>query len=240
MDFWKGVLASIIATISFSLAVQLYRGSRGYLGIRKTIRLINDCNNSGIVNVFSSRQSYLKQKEHGTAANYISQTNSCLYYIGFWLASSTEVGTVLNKIETLIYESKKVYIVFIDPTFTPLLDQLSIYLGLSSVEITSRVEYALNKLIILKKGLSEKYSGNLIIKSHRVPLSTSAFIIDPEDKKKCKILIDYKIYGCSRDDSYGIEFKGRDKIITSKVINSYINICDNADEYHYPLNQKNP
>ena len=232
MDFWKGVLASIIATVIIAFIIWLYRGSRNYLGIRKTIRLINDCNKSGIVNIFSSRKSYTERKDHGTAANYISNSKFSVYYIGFWLASSAEVGEILEIIKRLVLSSKKVYIVFIDPKFSLLLDECSIYLGISSDEIKNRVDYSLNKLIDLKKELPENYCKNLTIKLHRVPLFASAFIIDYEQENECKVLVDYKIYGFSRDDSYGIEFRGRNKIIASKIINSYIKIYDNAKVYN--------
>jgi len=233
-----GVLASIIATFIISLFVWLYRGSKGYLGIRKTIRLINDCNKSGIINIFPSRKSYIERKDHGTASTYISQSKFSLYYIGFWLASSTEIGAILNEIKKLIFDSKKVFIVFIDPGASLLINQSSIYLGLSSDEIKIRVENSLNKLLMLKENIQEEYKNNLVIKLHRVPLSASAFIIDSEQEKDCKILIDYKIYGSSRDDSYGIEYKGRNKIIASKMISSYINICDNARELTKLVNKQ--
>jgi hypothetical protein len=229
MDFLMGILASIIAAIFCALFLWLYNGSKGYLGIRKTIRLINDCNKSGIVNVFSSRASYIEHKDHGTAAKYISRSKYSLLYVGFWLATGIEVGSIIEEIKKLVYNSKIVCIVFIDTASDKLLEQCSIYLGISPNELKIRVETSLEKLIQLKANLSNEYKKNLIIKKHNILLSASAFLIDIEQVKECSILVDYKLYGFSRDDGYGIEYKGT-KIMTSKIKQSYLRIREEAME----------
>jgi uncharacterized protein Veg len=98
------------------------------------------------------------------------------------------------------------------------------------IDIKDRVENSLTKFLELKKELPEGCKENLEIKLHNVPLYASAFLIDHENKNECKVLVDYKIYGSPRENSYGIEFRRNDKIITSKIIGSYIKIYANARE----------
>ena len=72
----------------------------------------------------------------------------------------------------------------------------------------------------LKKELGND-SKYLVIKVHDEPITTSAFLLDYNNKENCRALLDYKLFNKTRSDSYGIEFKNSNKIITNKIVESY-------------------
>ena len=93
-----------------------------------------------------------------------------------------------------------------------------------------RVKTVLEGLLGFKKTLGENEAKYLIIKVHKVPLSTTAFVIDCYQSKECRILLDYKVYNGNRESSYGIEYQDSERIITKKALDSYIAITESAHE----------
>jgi len=93
------------------------------------------------------------------------------------------------------------------------------------------VNYSINKLLQLKNELRNDIGKYITIKLHHVPLSASAFIIQQPDPKTSRILVDYKLYNFCRDESFGIEYQDKDKEITQKIVESYLQISYESDIY---------
>lgn len=227
-DFVCGVIASIVAAIICTIAVMLYRGFKGFPGIKMTLRLVNDCTRSGIINLFSSRKSYSEHKDHGSPSDYIKKAENKVVYVGFWLSHGTEVGAIVSTIKQMVLQNKEVSIVFINPNNDTILTSCSAFLGISRDEVKTRVNTAIKKLLQLYEELPTEYRHNLKIKIHDVPLTASAFLLDYESGKSCRILVDYKSYGFSREDSYGIEYKDSSKKLCKLLCDSYKKILNEA------------
>lgn len=221
----------LVGLITF-VATKMYIGHKNFKGIKNAARLNKDCYHGGIINIFPNRKAYSQHKDHGTSSEYILKAEHNILYIGFWLASGIEMGNLKESIKKLISEQKTVTLVFLNPYNPNSIETCSNYIGVSSESIKIRINTALGDILKFKNELPEDEKHYLIIKTHNIPLSTSAFIIDYNKTKKCRILLDYKIYNCSREDSYGIEFENTEKIITQKILKSYRNIDKQSKEIH--------
>lgn len=229
-----GIVGSIIGSIITLGFTKIFWGFKHFKGVKKVARLNRDCFKSGIINVFPNRESYIEHKDHGKSVTYISKANHSVLYVGYWLATSTEIGEVKNTIKKLVQKQITVTIVFISPNDKATLEICSKYINVDSNTISNRVKYVLEDVLKFKNSLNENEARYLVIKVHKVPLSTTAFIIDYSQSKECKILLDYKVYDGSRESSYGIEYQDSEKTITKKVLESYISISNSAQEVKNP------
>lgn len=230
-DLLIGVLGSIIGGIITWIALRIYTGGKYFGGLHRLARLIKDCSKAGLINVFPSRKTYLQHQDHGTAAEYIRKSNHSLYYVGYWLASSISFGEVIKSFDVLLKKQISITVVFIDPENQSILETCSKFLGTTSEELRSRILFSLKKLTELKESLEPEYQKFLTIKVHSVPLSSSAFLIQQNDKRETCVLMDCKLYDLCRDESYGFELKDETKEITKKVLESYLKICQEAKAY---------
>ncbi len=224
-----GIICNIIVAFLTWIITKTYHGYKSFKGIKHAARFNNDCFKAGIINVFPTRKTYGEHKDHGTSSEYISRAEHSVLYVGYWLASGTEMGNLKETIRNLTADRKTVSLIFINPYNDNSLLTCSDYIGISSEAIKSRVKTVIKDLLDFKKQLGEN-SHYLIIKIHEVPLSASAFILDDTTSKKCRILVDYKIYKKSREESYGIEFQDANKVITKRMLDSYKIIANEAKE----------
>lgn len=226
-----GVIGSVLGSIVTYIAIKIYNGGKHFGGVFRLIRLLHDCHCAGIINVFPNRKTYLQHKDHGTAAEYISKSERNLCYVGYWLASSISVGEIIKKFDMLARKQVSVTVVFIDPANKEILEACSKYLNVTSDELRKRVEFSLSKVVQLKKSLGKEFEKYITIKLHKIPLSASAFVIQQADPKRSRVLMDYKLFSLCRDESYGIEYQDATKDITQKAMESYLKICEEAQEY---------
>ena len=224
-----GVISSVVSALLTGIATKLYLGYKNFKGIKHAARFNKDCFDAGIINAFPTRKTYAQHKEHGTASEYISQAEHSVLYIGYWLASGIEMGNLKEAIRNLTKDKKTVSLVLINPYNKVALSTCTDYIGINSEKLKARVKGAIKELLDLKNQLGDD-SRYLIIKIHDVPLSASAFIIDDTTSEKCRILVDYKLYKKSRDESYGIEYQDTNKIVTKRLFDSYKSIVSDAKE----------
>lgn len=225
------IVSNIIVAILTFIATKLYFGYKNFKGIKGAARLNKDCFTGGIINIFPNRKAYAQHKDHGTSSEYVLKADHDMIYVGYWLASGTELGNLKKSIKVLVSKKKTVTLVFMNPYNNQSLTICSKYIGVSAQSIKSRILQVLKDLIELKSTLHDN-SRYLIIKVHDVPLATSAFLLDTNEITNCRILLDYKLYNGSREDSYGIEFENKEKDITNKVFKSYMSIEEGSTEIH--------
>lgn len=225
-----GVICTIISSILTIAITKLFLGYKNLHGIRKTARFHKDCYTSGIINVFPDRKAYIQHKDHGKSNEYISRASHSVLYVGYWLATSIELGEITSTVKSLIDKQITVTLVFLAPNDKSCLEICSKYIAVEPIEIQERIETALKRILEFKKTLDSDQSKFLVVKTHNVPLSTTAFVIDYAYDNQCKVLLDYKIFNGTRESSYGIEYQNSKKTITSKILKSYISVSKSAIE----------
>jgi len=226
-NFLSGVVASIVAAILISIGAKLMIGWKKWPGFKLLLRMNKDLISSGVINFFPSRKTYISHRDHGKASEYIKGTKYELIYTGFWLASSTEMGNIIEVIKQLVENNIKVIIILMDPSAN-CIDHFSNYTGLGKKDIIGRINSSIEKFISMYNSLSIEGKNNFQLRLHNVPLSSSSFIID-KDHEQGKILVDFKIYGLSRDDSFGIEVQNKKSILYDKFKKSNLAIFDKSE-----------
>lgn len=221
------ILIAFLVPIIIFCITRAFIGWKNWPGLKYSFRIISEFSKAGGVNFFSSRKSYTKYRDHGTPSEYISKCKSSVYYIGFWLSHSTEVGSAINTFREVLESGRKVTIVLLNPDSDVILP-CSQFLGLNPSELKSRINNSLDKFIELHHILSSSAKKNLTIKVHNIPISSSAFLLDSELGSGGRTLLDVKLYGFSRDDSFGIEFINQGRQLYDKVTKSFLEIEDSA------------
>lgn len=229
-DIIYGIIITILSGIIIGICTKLYNGTKHFGGIRNKFRLFKDCYNAGIVNIFPDRKTYIQHKDHGKSYEYISRATHSVLYVGYWLATATEIGELTDTVKKLIDKQITVTLVFISPEDETSLNICSNYIATKPNQISSRVKTAIKNLLEFKDALDADQRRYLILKTHTIPLSTTAFIIDHSKADDCRILLDYKMYQGNRESSYGIEFRNSKKTMTNKILQSYLSISKHAVE----------
>lgn len=224
-----GIIGSILGAVIMAIVTKLYLGILGIRGFRSKIRLIRDSHKGGIVNFFPARNYYIRHKDHGTESQYICKSKKKIMYIGYWLANGIETGDVIQTLKKMILEHKDVEVILINPDNSGLIKEMADFLQLDFSEMHQRIESSLGKLLKMKNSLSDEFKTHFIIKLHDIPLNASAFMVDYDNKKELKILVDYKIYNQERVKSYGIEFV--DGETAQALCESYREISRRAQTY---------
>lgn len=235
----SGIIGSLIASALWCLGLKLYLGSKDSRGIKKVARLVRDSYEGGIINFFPTRQVYVQHKDHGTVSDYIARCNTKLMYIGYWMAHGTEMGNVCDVLRKMVNQDREVILILMNPDNEPLIKQMADYLKMDYEEMSQRLKTSIDKFYKVKNNLPGDIRNHLEIRVHNLPLNSSAFMIDYDNEKEMKILMDYKIYGYEREKSYGIEFADKKKSVTQNLYSSFLRIYkEKSQEYRHENEEK--
>lgn len=226
-----GAIGSILGAIIILLFQKAYFGWGKTPGIYKMLRFSKEFSLAGGINFFSSRKAYAKFKDHGTQKEYLSRANQSIVYVGFWLAHGVGIGDIISGIKKYLENDVKVTIVLIDPS-SPVIKHSSLFLGQDTTEIISRINNAIENFSQLYSALSLEARKNFELRLHNIPLTASAFLLDHQNES-ARVLVDFKLYNHSRDDSFGIEVQGRQKDLTKRFIDSYLKVLENSTLYQF-------
>jgi hypothetical protein len=130
--------------------------------------------------------------------------------VSLWLAYGTENENVPDQIAKELEYRKdlKVTIAVLNPK-AKFLQEVDDYLALPLGSTERRIKDSLKKLIEAKRTLSNQNQDRFIIKVYNVLPTVSLIGLDINEKE-ASIQADFKLYKASRQNSFGIEFKGKD------------------------------
>lgn len=230
-NFLLGVLASLSAMFIGFLIVQvktraLLSWGTFFLFWSITRRL----RDTGITNFFTSRSDYVSFRKERSISEYISTTKKEFLYVGFWLAQGVEIDNVYSKFRELLHKGCTVEIVLMDQNSdSNFKRKVAAYLGFSEESLSTRLSNTWSNMIQFKNSLSEDLKARFILRYHQELVSSSTFIFDYRTES-AKTLVDFKLYGMGREQSFGIELKPSEieNSLYERVTNSFLEIKKKA------------
>jgi hypothetical protein len=235
-EFFKDALVDIASNIIWIIILTagsclLYLVKNGF----KTLKLFIRLKKNGIISFFPNRDSYTRDRPQ-SLEKYLETAEHSLLYVGHWLAVSIDQKNILDTFRNILLNKKTVTIVMLSDNLNPeIITKYANFFGRPAEDIKKQIEncWAIIDEWRLKLGAEEQ--KKLILKVHSEFIGHSAFLFDL-GQKKSKALIDQKLWGLDRKNSYGIEFIANQKIdaeentLFFRYMNSIIKLNDHASD----------
>lgn len=160
----------------------------------------------GIRNFYPSRESYTKDRDLAFI-DYIQSAQKSLHYYGHWLAFTNDQHGISDTLCQMAESGKEINLILLDPSLPrEIWVTYGRYLGEDASKLREAVEITWKKFSVAKQSLSKLGQKNLRLKRHIEFIPYSAFWFD-KDHSHQHILIDMKLYGATRKDTYGMELQ---------------------------------
>ena len=231
-EFWLEVTAGlVIAVIIAVLALFKKHVILYWKDLALFFRLVRRMRENGVSNFFTRRSDYVQYRTQRTISEYIETTQHSLLYVGFWLAQGKEIGNIERTIQLLLNRDDcTVELILLNPDLDNItLKKLAAFLDLNHENLHTRVKQAWDDFQQLQKKLDPDKRRRFVLAHHDELLTASAFVFD-YGKESAKTLIDFKLFGASREGSFGIELR-RGKVaenLYDRVTESYRKIRTSA------------
>lgn len=208
LQFWLGVVNGLVATLIAWLIIQIKTGAVFSLKIFSLFwSITRRLKDAGVTNVFTNRSDYVNFREEKSIPDYIKTAKKELIYVGFWLAQGVEIDKIEKTFLELLNKGCTLELVFLNSQIDRILaNKIAVYLGMSQDTLTARLEGTWSVMRQFKQSLADPVKGRFILRRHEEVLTSSAFIFD-HGIESAKTLVDFKIYGAGRGESFGIEMK---------------------------------
>lgn len=231
---FENVLAGVLGNLVWYIILFL-AGVCGFLGwkLRKLSAFISRMVRSGITDFFPDRDSYTRDRKMNLE-QYIKTAKTDLTYIGHWMAVSTDQRHTLDAIKTMLQSGKKIALILLSKDLPQdILASYARFFGKTDAEFQSQVESGWAVIQRWRLALGADEAKMLTIKAHGEFICHSAFMFD-RGQDVSKILIDQKIWGLDRKNSFGFELsykngaKSSEKTLFERYSNSLEGLADRA------------
>lgn len=163
---------------------------------------------NGVRGVFFERADYVRYRKEKTVAEYMGAAHKNLKYVGYWLAEGFEIGGAREALVKLLERGVRVEFVLLSPKAPrAVLDGYARFFGTTTPALVSRIQGSLASLSMVHGSLAPDRQRLLSIRVHSEWLSCSCFILDADEDRLARLLIDTKFYGVERGRTLGIELK---------------------------------
>jgi hypothetical protein len=161
-----------------------------------------------VTNVYLRREEYVSRRGV-PLEEYIKLTNRKIMYVGLYFSVATDQSRLEDAFRQLIDKGCRVDIFLLDGQASDeTVNYLERHFGLATNSLRPRVQHAFEYFYRLKDSLAPAKRELLSIGLHTLPLVSSAFLID-NDERDARMLVDIKWFGAGREKSLGIEFTGK-------------------------------
>lgn len=224
-EFLNNISANLVSNVIwiallFAAGLLTYFFKRGF----QAARLFKHLKQNGIISFFPNRDSYTKDRPQ-SLEKYLETADHSLLYVGHWLAVSTDQRDTLAALRNILLGKKTVTIVMLSDELTPeLLTAYANFFGRPVQDIQNQIQAGWTIVGSWSHTLGAEERNKLVLKSHSEFIGHSAFAFDL-GQKKSKILIDQKLWGLDRKNSYGIELIANPKVdvIENTLFSRYAN-----------------
>ncbi len=159
---------------------------------------------SGFINFFPNRDSYTKDRGI-SLEEYLTSINSDLIYIGHWLSASIEQRNTFEALKEILKSGKSITLIFLSKDLPEHLEiEYAKFFGNDIKEFKNEINSGWATLLKWHSNLGTDEKSKIFILEHKNMICHSAFLLDSQSDKG-KILIDQKIWGLKRKNSFGFE-----------------------------------
>lgn len=205
------------------------------LAVIKSKKLLNRLKNAAVKFIYTNRDSYTKDRKK-SFEKYIESAEISFLYFGHWLAVSLDQKNTLNSLEKILNSERKATIIMIKKDLDEsLINYYSELYNEDPENLKRNIKQNWNDVLNWRDSLSTIQQSNLSLREHTKKVSFSAFSFDRESPKN-HILIDQKIWGLKRRDSFGIELckkmsKGKERTLYCRYAECLLNLERTSTEY---------
>lgn len=158
----------------------------------------------GLISFFPTRDHYTRDRPL-SLEKYLETAEYSLIYAGHWLAGSTQRDTLVA-LKKLLLLKKKVTLVLLSASLKEDVRQAyANFFGTDAANIKKDIESSWKLVSEWTNSLGSDEREHLTVKAHSEFIGHSAFGFD-FGQKTTKVLIDQKLWGMERKNSYGFEF----------------------------------
>ncbi|MGP8436152.1 hypothetical protein ACT2FY_18205 [Paraburkholderia fungorum] len=172
--------------------------------LKKLSGFVSRMMRSGVTDFFPDRDSYTRDRK-GNLEQYLQTAKTDLTYIGHWMAVTIDQRHTLDTIKSMLQNGKQISLILLNNNLpSDTLASYARFFGKTDTEFQSQIESGWNVIRKWRQTLGADEAKLLTIKFHVEFICHSAFVFD-RGQESGKILIDQKIWGLDRKNSFGFE-----------------------------------
>jgi hypothetical protein len=205
-EFLLGVISSVVAAILIAVCLRIFTSVLPSWQWRWNLfRSLGRLRRSGVRHLITSRAEYRYLRGGETIPQYLSSVTRSLVYVGFWHAKGIEMDNLEATFTTLVNRGCHVEIVLLDPAIDEVrAEVIAAYLGITLTSFRARLMEAWDQMRRYRLAIPAERREQFILRAHREAVYSSCFIID-HGAPNARILVDIKLYGIGRENSFAIE-----------------------------------
>lgn len=187
---------------------------------------------SGITNVYTSRDDFAKYREAPKLIDYLNLAEKEIYICAYWMAHGTEMEGIDEKIARLTKPPKKlnINIAIINPK-SLYLESLANYLNIDTEEVRQRISKSLKKLFDEKEKLAPDEKARFTIKVYDAFPIASVIMLDPYHSN-CRLQFEIKPYKKARHYSFSFELRNEISQLYQLCSEAWLELIKDAEEFN--------
>lgn len=202
-----GVLANFVWLIILPLVLAL---AYVLLRFKRISRLVSRSAENGLTDFFPDRDSYTRDRA-ASLEQYLETAKSDLTYVGHWMAVSVDQRHTLDAIKSMLQAGKQITLVLLSKDLpVDIMASYARFFGKTDLDFSRQVAKGWDLIEKWRSELGREELKRLVLKSHEEFICHSAFVFDRGHGDE-KILIDQKIWGLDRKNSFGFELSQNQK-----------------------------
>jgi hypothetical protein len=218
------IITGIVTTIICAAAVYIYKKMRAIkpISYKRPTKRIKE---AGVVTFFYNRATLTN--DVGTIGHYIKKANRELIYIGCWLSGALNAQDATEAIIEQCKKGVECKFCVLSPN-SPLIEYYAKFFDIPTASLIEKSRSALATLSRIRANLPNTDRHKLKIFIHDEFVNTSFWIIDPGMDNSI-IQLDHKLFGRSRQFSYGFEILRKNDFYEN-IRDSYFKILSNSND----------
>jgi len=187
---------------------------------------------SGITNLYTSRDDFAKYRDAPKLIDYLNLAEKEIYICAYWMAHGTEMEGIHEKIARLTKPPKKleIKIALINPK-SLYIESLAKYLNIDAEEVKQRISKSLIKLVQEKEKLAPDEKSRLTLKVYDAFPIASLIMLDPH-YSNCRLQFEIKTYKRARHYSFSFELRNETTQLFQLCSEAWLELINDAEDFN--------